>query len=272
MSRTYTVFYYEDEKIWRELYLQVMEDSGYRVHVYSNAHQAEKAIRNAEIVPDVAVLDIKDQSAKKNVGFQICREIKRKFPGVPVIFLTSYGLNSKAHLTAYECLAHHYVVKTEDDQGLFLLARIENAIALSEIQDGTAGRYTRGSLTVDLPAQTAYWKGIDTNVTITELAIVDALAYKAGERRSHEELRRAAQIKEASDEDLLWTSPEEKEQQKQALVRNTLSTHVARIRRKFSAANKEAFQRQSAEESDDESMPSVVVTERDFGYRYRKDK
>ena len=265
------VFYYEDEEIWRHRYVSVIEANGHRVDCYKRNIEAEQAVRQSiDDAPDVAVLDIQDQLRHKNVGFRILKELRRRWPALPVIFLTSYEHGSVEEMKAIQLRANYYINKIKDSSGLFLLAAIEAALEAGGSPQ--LDRYQCGSLASDQGTQTVLWKGRDVPLTRTEFMIVDFLARRAGTKQPYEKIRRASQIQEVSDRDIDFTTAEEKEQQKHEKLRNTLSQHVSSIRRKFEHVEKDIqIERGMDELSYSKVFGNILVTEYGFGYMWHKD-
>lgn len=265
------IFYYEDEEVWRKRYVPVIEANGHRVDSYTRNVEAESAIRTSITdAPDVAVLDIQDQLRHKNVGFRILKELRRRWPALPVIFLTSYEHGSVEEMKAIQLRANYYINKTRDSSGLFLLAAVE--AALESGGSPQLDRYQCGSLASDQGTQSILWKGRDVPLTRTEFLIVDFLVRRVGTKQPFEKIRRASQIQEASDRDIDFTTPEEREQQKQEKLRNTLSQHVSAIRRKFERVEKEIqLDAGVGEDTYRKIFGNILVTEYGFGYMWRKD-
>ena len=266
-----TVFYYEDSPIWRDKYAGVMSTNGYRTVVFENNIDAERAARQQhDLQPDVAVLDIRDQVREENVGFRLCGEIRRRWRNIPVIFLTSYEQGGAEELKALQVRGNYYINKVRDPGGMFLLAALENVLAARDAEE-TAG-YRRGSLNVDRDSQTVRWKGREVDLTSTEFLIVDFLAFRCGTAQSYERIRRAAQIQAPRNEDLDYRTAEELETARAKRLRGALHTHVSSIREKFERL--EAAVQAAAGSPDaarDFQFRAVLVTEHDFGYRWKKD-
>jgi len=271
-----TVFYYEDSPIWRDKYAGVMSTNGYRTLVFENNIEAERAARQEhDLQPDVAVLDIRDQVREENVGFRLCGEIRRRWRNIPVIFLTSYEQGGAEELKALQVRANYYINKVRDPGGMFLLAALENVLAARDAEETTG--YRRGSLNVDRDSQTARWKGREVDLTSTEFLIVDGLAFRCGTPQSYERIRRAAQIQAPRNEDLDYHTADELETARARRLRGALHTHVSSIREKFEQLEAAL---QAAHGSGDGGRPfqfklgqfrSILVTEHDFGYRWKKD-
>lgn len=264
-----TIFYYEDEDIWQKKYVGVMAGRGYSVKAFANNLEAEHAIRrNADWQPpDAAVVDIKDQVSQRNSGFRICEELRRRWPSVPVVFLTSSDHGTPEELAAIGLHATYYIYKLKDPEGLFLLAALESALERADVADDS---YHRGSLTVRRGARAVEWKSHPLNLTATEFRILDFLAWKDGVAHPYEKLRLAAQIQEVSDIDIDFRNEDEKRREKTKALRATLHTHVRSIRLKLEAAD-EAATSASGVRSPPFEGKLVLVTEHDFGYRWRRD-
>jgi DNA-binding response OmpR family regulator len=188
-----------------------------------------------------------------------------------VIFLTSYEQGTAEELKALQVRANYYINKVRDPGGMFLLAALENVLAARDAEE--ASGYRRGSLNVDRDSQPVRWKGQEVDLTSTEFLIVDFVAFRCGTPQSYERIRRAAQIQAPRNEDLDYRTADELETARAKRLRGALHTHVSSIREKFEKleATVQAG-RGSPELARDFQFRSVLATEHDLGYRWKKDQ
>jgi DNA-binding response OmpR family regulator len=266
-----TVIYYEDSQVWRDRYAGVMSSNGYRTIVFANNLDAERATRQQhDLQPDIAVLDIRDQAREENVGFRLGSEIRRRWPNLPIIFLTTYDQGSPEELKSLQLGANYFINKAKDPGGVFLLATLENLLAARDREESVG--YSRGSLTVDKESRSARWKGREVDLTATEFLIVDAIAQRSPAAVPYERIRRAAQIQEPSDEDLDYVTATDLVAAREKRLRSALHTHIRAIRKKFEAVEASVqAARGTPELSQDFSFRGILATEHDVGYRWKKD-
>lgn len=257
------IFYFEDEKVWSDKFMAILKSHGHIVDLYSESSKAFRAIAdNRTDRPDIAVLDAKDQAREINVGLDICTSLKKRWPGLPVIFLTTYAAGGATELSALRRGANYYIAKQKDEQGLFVLEAINSAIAIYEELDGVADTYEAGSLKVSQSLQTAWWKNEIVSLAPTEFSLVDCLASRKNQVVKYEELRRACQIQHVGDQDIDFVTAEQKEDEKNKKLRNTLASHVKSIRKKFTKLDGDP----------DLSFSDVLFTSHKIGYGWRPDK
>jgi CheY-like chemotaxis protein len=96
----------DDEKNIRDLYAAELEDEGYTVTAASSGEEALGILDT--LTPDLITLDIRMPGMG---GIEALREIREKFPTVPVIMLTAYP-EYKADFDVWA--ADAYIVKSSD--------------------------------------------------------------------------------------------------------------------------------------------------------------
>lgn len=95
--------------------LRSVFDNATDLEVVGEAGTATDAIRRVGLDrPDIVVLDVRlpDRS-----GIEVCREIKRRWPGTGVLILTSYA-DEDALIEAFDAGASGYILKRVDSAGL----------------------------------------------------------------------------------------------------------------------------------------------------------
>jgi two-component system response regulator FlrC len=106
----------DDQPCLQELFSDELMDEGYMVEGAVNAETAKECLR--ESMPDLVVLDLYLRGFE---GWDILKDIKGKYPHLPVLIFTSYD-SYKDHPTAL--LADGYVVKD-----FFAVERLKQQIA-----------------------------------------------------------------------------------------------------------------------------------------------
>jgi DNA-binding response OmpR family regulator len=85
MTEAKKIFLVDDDPDLTSQLQRVLEDAGYAVTVANSQAEAEDAMLSVK--PDLAVLDLMMES--QDSGFVLCHELKRLYPSLPVILLTS---------------------------------------------------------------------------------------------------------------------------------------------------------------------------------------
>lgn len=199
----------EDEPAIRDNYAAAFARSGYAVRSYPGRLEALDALRVR--LPDLALIDV-GLGDEPEGGFELCRELRALSPELPIIFLTARDSELDA-VSGLRLGADDYLTK---DIGLpHLLARVAALFRRVEaVRQPARAEATleRGALLVDLDRLHASWRGEPVGLTLTEFWIVHALARHVGHVKNRQQLMDAANV---------------------VLDDNTITSHVKRIRRKF---------------------------------------
>ena len=185
-----------------------LEAEGFEVETYNDGQSALDAF--SKKMPDMAVFDIK---MPRMDGMDLLQRVRQKSK-MPVIFLTSKD-DEIDEVLGLRMGADDYVTK---DMSLeHLLARItallRRAEAWAEALQKPDDILTRGKLTLNVDRMTVAWQGQPVDLTVTEFWMLHALVQHPGHVRSREQLMEAAST---------------------VLDDNTVTSHIKRIRRKFS--------------------------------------
>jgi two-component system, OmpR family, response regulator len=203
----------EDDPALRGNYADVLRRQGYDVATYADRPSAMLAF--ATRLPDLAIVDI-GLGDEIDGGFALCRELRALSATLPILFLTARDSEFDT-VAGLRLGADDYL--TKDVSLPHLLARIA---ALFRRVDA-AGRAApaeeqieRGFLRLDLDRVTASWRGQRVELTLTEFWIVHSLARRPGHVRNREQLMGEARM---------------------VVDDSTITSHVKRIRKKFTAAD-----------------------------------
>ncbi len=203
-----TIAIVEDDVQQRSYYADALRARDYNVNEYGSRQSAIDAF--ASVLPDLAILDI---TLNEDVGggYEVCRYLKQRDIGLPIIFLTSRG-DELDKIYGLQLGAWDYQTKPVSLD--YLVARIESffqikALTLSSAKDSNV---KSGQLNINTKSMQCFWKAKEINLTPTEFSILAAMVESA-EAISLDELVKAT---------------------KQGVVEdNTVNTHILHIRKKF---------------------------------------
>lgn len=209
MSRQIAIV--EDEAAIAENYRAALTRQGYQVTLYRRRDEAMRAF--ADRLPDLAIIDV-GLADDIEGGFELCRELRAKAPELPIIFLTArdseFDVVSGLRLGADDYL-------TKDISQPHMLARIvalfRRVDALRRPVAASEDVLERGPLTLNMDRMAVLWCGQKVDLTVTELWVVHALAKHPGHVKNRQQLMDAANV---------------------VLDDNTITSHIKRIRKKFS--------------------------------------
>ncbi len=209
---TYTIALVEDDKTLRNNYAQALKREGYRVNSYATRPEAGNAF--AHKLPDLAILDVM-LGQEMEGGFELCQELRRLSPTLPIIFLTARNSDldrvSGLRLGAWDYL-------TKDTTTLdFLPVRISALFKMLETLSGSANIdhetiIQHGSVRIEEERKQVHWKDTQVSLTLTEFWILSALVRRPGHVKSHAQLMASANV---------------------VVTNNAIAAHVRRIREKF---------------------------------------
>jgi DNA-binding response OmpR family regulator len=179
---------------------------------------------------DVVLLDVMLPGID---GFEVCRRIRARHD-VPILMLTARG-EDMDKVTGLEIGADDYVPKPFNPREL--LARMRAVVRRSRPAASKGGdRIDVGDLVVDVPGHKAYLRGNELVLTSFEFRVLVALARRAGETVTREELAGAV-LPKADRYD--------------PSVDRSLDVHVSHLRHKL---------------GDDAHQPKRIRTVRGVGY------
>lgn len=203
----------EDEPAIAANYRDALERQGFRVSVYGDRGSAAQAMQAQ--LPDLAIIDV-GLGDEIEGGFELCRELRSRSPGLPIVFLTARDAELDI-ISGLRLGADDYL--TKDISQAQLLARIVALLRrVRALRDPVQQEHLieRGELRLNLQRMTALWRGQPVELTVTEFWIVHALARHPGHVKNRQQLMDAANV---------------------VLDDNTITSHVKRIRRKFEATD-----------------------------------
>ncbi len=184
---------------------------------------------------DVVLLDVMLPGID---GFEVCRRIRASHE-VPVVMLTARG-DDADRIVGLEIGADDYVPKPFNPREL--LARMR-AVLRRAGKTAKADKIAVGSIEIDAAAHTVRRDGEDVPLTSYEFRILLALARRAGETVTREEL--AAEVREPA------KAKGQAPVQYDPSVDRSLDVHVSRLRQKL---------------EEDPKEPRLIKTVRGVGY------
>lgn len=228
----YNIALVEDDEMLRANYTQALERDGYLVDSYANRPEAEAAFTRK--LPDMAILDVMLEDEKEG-GFELCRQLRRLSPTIPIIFLTARD-SDLDRVSGLRLGAWDYLTKNTTTLD-FLPVRISSLFNMVESLKGNSGDLEpiieNGPLKISEERKQVLWKEQQVNLTLTEYWLLLALARRPGHVKSHEQLMEAANV---------------------VVTNNAITAHIRRIRDKFLETDPEF---------------DAVRTEYGMGYRWQ---
>ncbi len=231
---SHTIAIVEDDAHQRENYADALKAQGYEVVVYHNKPTALEGFNQA--LPDLAILDIMLED-EMDGGFDVCRELRKLSPHLPIIFLTARDSDID-RVSGLRLDAWDYITKPVNLQflGVRVASLFRIAESLSQALENEPVSLQLGDLELNEASLSVSWKSEPLNLTLTEFWVVESLAHHAGKVKSYEALMQVT---------------------KQSYVeKNTINGYIRRIRKKFKQIDPEF-----------EHIETVFGT----GYRWHKD-
>ena len=171
----------EDDQDYADIIAQTLRRDSFDVVATDNCESARRFTRNRQ--PDAAILDV---MLPDGTGHDLCAELRRAVPDLPVVFLSSLDRASDV-VAGFDAGGDDYVAKPFHPSELTarLRAVLRRASAARPAADGPTRRVMAGGLEIDLPNQAAYYNGINLNCTRLEVEILAELAAYPGQALSH---------------------------------------------------------------------------------------
>lgn len=182
----------EDDDVIRENYAEMLSDAGFTVRAHATRQAAMRAFEKDP--PDLALLDV-SIGKERDAGFQLCMDLRRLFPLMPVVFLTSHD-GEVNKISGLRLGADDYI--TKDASIDYIIVRLEALFrrieVLSTREQSPPHRSRTSSLTLDSECSQAYWKGAKIDLSLTQYWMLLSLASEPGKIRTHRDLMKAANM------------------------------------------------------------------------------
>jgi len=204
-----TIAIVEDDTEQRSYYADALRAHEYNVTEYETRQAAITAFETE--LPELAILDIALQS-EVGGGYEVCRYLKQRDAGLPIIFLTSRG-DELDKIYGLQLGAWDYQTKPVSLE--YLIVRIESFFQIKQLtgnSDEIENDIKIGDLNINTRSMQCFWREKEINLTPTEFSIICAMT-DSKDAISVNELIKAT---------------------KQGVVEdNTINTHILHIRKKF---------------------------------------
>ena len=224
------MLFVEDDAVIRDNYTELLTDEGYQVAAFADRRSAMQYAH--ETLPDLALLDI-SLNGERDGGFQLCADLRRLSPLLPIIFLTSHD-SELDKVSGIRLGADEYLTKNVSMD--YLVIRIEALLRRFEALVNHCPSSTptaQDILRIDEQQQVLYWRQQQVDLTLIQFWITKTLANHPGQAKSPEQLMRAAN---------LYVEP------------NTITAHIKTIRERFRSIDPDF---------------NCIKTERGIGYRWQ---
>lgn len=230
MTTQSTILVIDDDTVLLGLLRQYLEKAGYRVETAANG--LEGLQRAYELHPDLVLLDV---MMPRMDGWEACTRL-REISKVPVIMLTAKDQESDK-LRGFGLGIDDYVTKPFSFAEL--AARIAAVLHRARRPPAVAGPHVHviGDLTIDLESLRVAKRGLPVSLTPTEFRLLAALVENAGRVLTHEQLL-----------ERVWGYEEPGDT-------GYVKRYIWYLRQKL---------------EDDPNTPHYILTERGFGYSFRK--
>ena len=196
----------EDDPLQQLPLKEALEEAGFNVITYETREEALRGLRQQPV--DVLVSDIilKDE---RDGGFDLVRTLQKEGILLPIIFLSERQEEFDI-VTGHQLGAIDYLPKPFNIN--LLIAKIRNLLKITQTSEAPSP-HQLDDLTLDEEGLYALWKGKPLHLTATEFAMLKRFI-KAGRNRvvTYDQLKEATQG---------------------VVERNTINTHICRIRNAF---------------------------------------
>ncbi len=165
-----SIFWVEDQLHWINKFTPVLQQGDFdgkpnRLDVHRFAEAAKQAIArgNASAPPDLALLDAR-MNGNDQAGFSVSGALRRKWPEVPIIYLSEYSGTEIERDALEQFSATDFIAKHQHNVEQVLLWRIKAVLRQRSIGDDSPASdgdtISSGDLTIDLNNWNVYWKNV----------------------------------------------------------------------------------------------------------------
>jgi two-component system OmpR family response regulator len=203
----------EDDPDQRDNYQIALEQRGYRVTAYVGKQDAFVGLQQR---PDLVILDI-IMDNNIDAGFQLCVDLLKQHPQLPILFLTE-RVTEIDRILGLRMGAWDYQPKPVSLD--FLAEKVATLLRLSDIRNLDGSQLTDeqnhqiGNLQLYNESRIARWCGHTIeDLTLTEFRMLEILTRRPGHIVNYDTLARSTQQHYVSN--------------------NTVSTHIRNIKRKI---------------------------------------
>jgi DNA-binding response OmpR family regulator len=218
----------EDDPTVSEVVVSYLERAEHRTNSIADGARAAELL-NSETAgnTDLVILDIMLPGLD---GIEVCRQLRKAHPDLPVIMLTALG-EEDDRIVGLEVGADDYITKPFSPRELVL--RVESVLRRTKPTNEAPPTLVVGPLSVDTAARRAFKNGVELSLTVRELDLLAYLMAHPGTAFTREQLMAAVWG---------WTFGDQ----------STVTVHVRRVREKI---------------EDDPTNPQLIQTVWGVGYR-----
>ncbi|WP_354691746.1 two-component system response regulator CreB [Phytobacter sp. RSE-02] len=203
----------EDEASIAETLIYMLQQDGFAVTSFERGLPVLDAA--ARQLPDLAILDV---GLPDISGFELCRRLLARAPGLPVLFLTARS-DEIDKLLGLEMGADDYIAKPFSPREV--CARVRTVLRRFQKATVQSSLLRVGQFELDEEAAIVRWFGDILPLTRYEFLLLKTLLHAPGRVFSRQQLM-----------DLVWTDAEES-------FDRTVDTHIKTLRAKLRAVNSE---------------------------------
>ncbi len=207
------VWLVEDEASIAETLIYMLQQDGFAVTSFERGLPVLDAA--ARQLPDLAILDV---GLPDISGFELCRRLLARAPGLPVLFLTARS-DEIDKLLGLEMGADDYIAKPFSPREV--CARVRTVLRRFQKATVQSSLLRVGQFELDEEAAIVRWCGDILPLTRYEFLLLKTLLHAPGRVFSRQQLM-----------DLVWTDAEES-------FDRTVDTHIKTLRAKLRAVNSE---------------------------------
>jgi two-component system, OmpR family, response regulator ResD len=215
----------DDDLALAEVVVGYLARAGHQADTTGNGRLALERI--AANPPDLIILDLMLPEVD---GLQVCRQVRRTHPNLPIVMLTALG-EAEDRIAGLEVGADDYVTKPFSPRELVL--RIDSVLRRASAHSAAAAVLCAGSITVDTHARRVTRDGAELALTVRELDLLTFLLANPGRAFNRGELMQQVWG---------WTYGDQ----------STVTVHVRRLREKI---------------EEDPTNPTLIRTVWGIGYR-----
>lgn len=158
-----TLLWVEDQTHWIDRFQPVLEATDFdgaptRVRTFRFAEAARQYIKEADAdnAPDVAILDA-HMNGNDEAGFSVYRALQKKWPQVPVIYLSEHSGTGIEEQAFEEADARDFIAKHQPNIEQVLCWRIR-AVFRRQIRPAADNEVRHGALRIDTTTWEIYWQ------------------------------------------------------------------------------------------------------------------
>jgi DNA-binding response OmpR family regulator len=164
-----TIMWVEDQSHWVDRFRPVLEaaeldDAPTRLQVFRLAEAACQFVQTASDArrPDIALLDA-NMKGDTGAGFSVSRALQRKWPDVPILYLSEYSGTDVEQEALESAWAQDFIAKHQRNVESVLCWRIRSTLRQARMratgQTDGGDVIKSGDLTIDTASWTIYWRG-----------------------------------------------------------------------------------------------------------------